>query len=409
MLDWLIIGGGIHGTHLALVLTQRAGVAHIRLRVLDPHTTLLDRWHACTSNTGMEFLRSGAVHHIDLHSEALTRFAREPAGQEYPDFIAPYRRPALDLFNAHAAYVIEHYGLHELLVVGRASGLVRCAGGWRVETGVGSLEARQVALAMGASEQPSRPAWAQQLGAAGAPVQHIFVPGFRRADLPAWTHAVVVGGGISAVQTALALARQQPGTVTLLARHPLRIHQLDSDPGWIGPKYQAGFQQIHDYAQRRTIIWQARHRGSVPPDVEIALLQSIKAAALRLVTAEVSSAILLPTGQVRLTLSDDGGTLTSDCVILATGFTSQRPGGAWLDAAVASLGLPVAPCGYPIVDPSLCWTEGLSALGPLAELEIGPVARNITGARQAAERICQAIRTETARPVSYRAVKGRTV
>lgn len=83
MLDWLIIGGGIHGTHLALVLTRRAGVAPERLRILDPHPTLLARWHACTANTGMTFLRSGAVHHLDLHPEALARFAKAPDGQPY--------------------------------------------------------------------------------------------------------------------------------------------------------------------------------------------------------------------------------------------------------------------------------------------------------------------------------------
>jgi cation diffusion facilitator CzcD-associated flavoprotein CzcO len=404
MLDWLIIGGGIHGTHLALVLTQRAGVDPERLRILDPHPSLLARWHTCTANTGMTFLRSGAVHHLDLHPEALARFAKEPAGQPYRRFIEPYRRPALDLFNAHSAHLIERYALHTLHLIGRACGLTRAEDGWRVETTDGSVETRQVALALGAAEQPHWPAWAQRGCIAGAPIQHIFAPGFCRADLSPWTHAVVVGGGISAAQTALALAQQQPGTVTLLTRHALRKHDLDSDPGWIGPKYQAGFQQITDYTQRRTTIQQARHRGSVPPNVAVQIRRAVKAETLRLVQAAVVDSHQADQGQIRLILADGAGTLTSDRVILATGFDPQRPGGAWLDAAVADQGLPVAPCGYPLVNSALCWADGLYVLGPLAELEIGPVARNITGARQAAERISQAGDTRR-----YRAIKGRKV
>ncbi|MFP4438824.1 MAG: FAD/NAD(P)-binding protein [Chloroflexaceae bacterium] len=406
MLDWLIIGGGIHGTHLVLVLTQRAGVDRERLRLLDPHPALLARWHACTANTGMQFLRSGAVHHIDLHPEALTRFATTPAGQPHRRFTEPYRRPGLALFNAHAAHLSNQYDLPALQIVARAHGLTRCTDGWRVETSAGSIAARRVALAIGSAEHLHWPEWARQLRNAGAPVQHIFAPDFCRAHLPPWKHALVVGGGISAAQTALALVERQPGSVTLLARHPLRVQQLDSDPGWTGPKYQAGFQQLRDYTRRRAVIRQARHRGSVPPDVAVHVRRAVKAETLRLLNAEVADATLTADGQVQLRLTGGVGTLTSDCVILATGFDPARPGGAWLDAAIANLGLPIAPCGYPIVDPVLCWAEGLYTLGPLAELEIGPVARNITGARQAAARICQAIDVRACRG-NYRAMKGR--
>jgi pyruvate/2-oxoglutarate dehydrogenase complex dihydrolipoamide dehydrogenase (E3) component len=184
----------------------------------------------------------------------------------------------------------------------------------------------------------------------------------------------------------------------------LRKHDLDSDPGWIGPKYQAGFQQITDYGQRRTTIQQARHRGSVPPNVAVQVRRAVKAEQLRLVQAEVAAAHQDGQWQIRLLLAAGADTLTSDRVILATGFEPQRPGGAWLGTTVTDLGLPVAPCGYPIVNQALCWADGLYVLGPLAELEIGPVARNITGARQAAERI-----SASSRLCGYRAIKGRRV
>ncbi|NCC37207.1 MAG: hypothetical protein EOM24_35145, partial [Chloroflexia bacterium] len=76
MLDWLIIGGGLHGTHLALVLTARAGVPAERLRILDPHAHLLAHWDRCTSATGMTYLRSTLVHHLALDPHDLWHFAR---------------------------------------------------------------------------------------------------------------------------------------------------------------------------------------------------------------------------------------------------------------------------------------------------------------------------------------------
>jgi hypothetical protein len=38
----------------------------------------------------------------------------------------------------------------------------------------------------------------------------------------------------------------------------------------------------------------------------------------------------------------------------------------------------------------LQWGPGLFVMGPLAELELGPTARNITGARAGAARIARA-------------------
>jgi len=42
------------------------------------------------------------------------------------------------------------------------------------------------------------------------------------------------------------------------------------------------------------------------------------------------------------------------------------------------------------VDKTLCWSPGLYVMGTLAELEMGPIAANIAGARQAARRLAAA-------------------
>lgn len=78
LLDWLIVGGGPQGVHLAVKLLGECGIAPSRLRVLDPADQLLSRWRACTATTGMSFLRSPAVHHLDLDAWSLMRFAGKP-------------------------------------------------------------------------------------------------------------------------------------------------------------------------------------------------------------------------------------------------------------------------------------------------------------------------------------------
>jgi len=141
------------------------------------------------------------------------------------------------------------------------------------------------------------------------------------------------------------------------------------------------------------MIARARHRGSVPPDVARRLRHAQRRQRLAHVVAEATVgpiADLLaagPPGTYTLTLDAAPGTLQVDRVVLATGFEAQRPGSPWLDAAIERHGLTCAACGYPVVDASLGWAEGLYVTGPLAELEIGPVARNIVGARLAAKRL----------------------
>ena len=83
-----------------------------------------------------------------------------------------------------------------------------------------------------------------------------------------------------------------------------------------------------------------------------------------------------------------------DRILLATGFESRRPGGDLVDDLIASASLPCARCGYPIVDETLRWHPRVYVSGPLAELEIGPVSRNIAGARRAGDRIVAAVRSE---------------
>lgn len=389
-LDWLLIGGGLHGVHIAARLLGDADVAPERLRIVDPGRDLLTRWRTCTATTGMTHLRSPSVHHLDLDPWSLKHFAGKWRGRRARPFAPPYDRPTLALFNAHCDRVIETFGLAELHVEARAMTCsVDCEG---VTVGLSTgdtLAAHNVVLAMGASEQPEWPPWAPR---GDARVHHIFEPGFD--GWPSSTETVaVLGGGISAGQVALRLVKEGH-RVHLVSRHPLRQHQFDSDPGWLGPKFMASFSRERCVDRRRALISRARHKGSVPPDIHRALRRAIEREQLHWHEGEIEA---LEPGTERLSLRLNAETvLEADRALLATGLATHRPGGEMLDDLIASASLPCADCGYPIVDSALRWHPRIYVSGPLAELELGPASRNIAGARRAGDRIVNAARVSGA-------------
>ena len=388
-LDWLIIGGGIHGVHIAARLLGESGVAPERLRIVDPGDRLLAHWRSCAATTGMTHLRSPGVHHLDLDPFSLLHFAgkrKKRKRRKTGLFAPPYDRPALALFNAHCDRVVETFGLANLHIQDRAAKCSVDRDGVGVQLSSGrEIAAQHLVLAIGASEQPEWPDWVPR---SHARVHHVFEPGFDGWPSSSAT-VVVIGGGISAVQVALRLV-EEGHRVHLVSRHALRQHQFDSDPGWLGPKCMERFHRERDFDRRRTLIAEARHKGSVPPDVRRALRRSIAGGQLLWHEGEVEG-FDARRDVLALRLVTHSG-LEAERVLLATGFTSTRPGGSMVDALIASASLPCARCGYPIVDSALRWHPRIHVSGPLAELELGPASRNIAGARLAGDRLVKAAR-----------------
>ncbi|MFO0590244.1 MAG: FAD-dependent oxidoreductase [Polyangiaceae bacterium] len=385
MLDWLVIGGGVHGTHLTLHLMRRGRVPQDRIRILDPHAVPLARWTSCTKNCGMGFLRSPFVHHIDLPADSLMHFTDKGIGKALKSFIDPFYRPSTPLFYAHSDHVIRKNKIEEMRIIGRAEGLSEIEGGYRVETAQGSIEARKILLAISPMDSPLWPEWALALKQSGAPIDHVFAMDFDRQKMPDFESAVVIGGGITGAQLTMALAKRRPGNVTLVTPHVPRVHRFDSNSGWMGPRNMQRFCTETDYCNRRAIIRQARHKGSMPAEVRGTLRRAAELGKLTVKVTMVTNGSF--DGREMILDCEDGTTLRASRVVLSTGFEQKRPGGAWLDRAIEEMGLPVSACGFPIVDPKLRWHGGIHCTGALAELELGPPARNIVGARHAAERI----------------------
>ena len=393
MLEWLIIGGGIHGTYLSNLLVHEVGVPPEDVRVLDPHPAPLALWQRHAAACGMTYLRSPSTHNIDLPVLSLYRFAMSTPGGR-PDFIPRYNRPSLDLFQRHCRSTIEARGLEALRISGRARVLYREGSGLSVETGAERLKARRVLLAIGLTEQPRWPRWARRLRDRGASIDHVFSSGFQRLSGDSMRRSIVVGGGLSAVQTALALSKEENKRVCVLSRHRLREVPFDFDPCWIGPKCMRGFLRI-PLEKRRPVIDDARLPGTVPAEVRAAFESALaEGRRLRFEKGRVDRASISSGGEIHLHV-EGGRILPADRVILATGFEAGRSGGRFVDNAVKRLKLPVAGCGYPLVGDDLQWGKGLFVSGPLAELRVGPCARNISGARNAGRLLLAYLKTKS--------------
>ena len=384
-LGWLIVGGGIHGVHVAARLIGEGGIPSEEVQILDPEPKLLTRWRARSQTIGMRHLRSPSVHHLGLDPLGLHAYAEGRWAGVRGLFAPPYDRPALSLFDAHCDAVIESLDLPSLHLRGKATSCELTEDGVHVQLMDGHhVRASQVVLAVGPPEQPQLPPWAHD--AAGR-VHHLFQPHFTGWPLEAQSVAVV-GGGISAAQAALRLV-DEGHEVHLIARHEFREHQFDSDPGWLGPKYMRGFARERSLDSRRQMITEARNKGSVPPDILRELMSSIRGGHIKLLRGEVAG-LHSTTHAVDVELSS-GDRLGVDTVLLATGFGNERPGGELVEGLIRDEGLPCSECGFPIVDEGLRWHPRVYVTGALAELVLGPTGRNIAGARRSAERILRSL------------------
>ncbi|WP_456278767.1 NAD(P)-binding domain-containing protein [Bacillus sp. AK128] len=387
MFDWIIVGGGIHGCTIATYLLK-SGVAQVEdLLIIDPNERLLFNWQCNTDRIGMEYLRSPGVHHIDVKSFSLERFGKQLGDRKC--FYGHYKRPSLDLFNEHCMNVIRETRLNQAFYQGKVVSLKRHGQSWNVHTNKGTyFSGKRVIVAISTSGEPVLPEWAKTIkGDASNHLHHIYDQtdlSLTNLNIP----IVVVGGGISAVHTVIKLSSLYPGKVSLLKRHPFRVHDFDSDPGWLGPKNMNAFKKINDYNERRRMIQNARHRGSIPNELHLKIRKLVKERMLFIVDGEVNS---LSTSHYKynflLHLNDGQQVMKANSLILATGFQSTLLEQSWLKQLIVDENLSCANCGFPIINENLEWCPHLYVTGPLAELEIGPVSRNISGARRAAERI----------------------
>ncbi|NUC73394.1 FAD/NAD(P)-binding protein [Haloterrigena sp. SYSU A558-1] len=414
MYDCVIVGGGVHGTYCCQRLLEDTALEREDLLLVDPHDRLLASFRRKAAACGMDELRSTFVQHVGTEPFGLESFA-ESRGREselrptpgYPP------RPTLSLFLDFADYVIERKGLadrHRQVAVesirrsaaGDGSLVLETDAGDEGGTGIengngdssgGQIRTRTCVLAIGHGGRYRYPPWADGVDA----ITHAW-DGFdpeRRAE-----ETVVVGGGITAVQLAIALAERE--RVTLCPRDDIAEATIEADPRWINWNHIEKHLHRHPPGSRARseTVREARNDGTVPPRLLERLERAVDGGDLAVRTGDVRSAREID-DRVRLLL-ENGGCCSAERAVLATGFAPvfEHP---FVDRVAASLDLERGHRGMPVLDDeTLAWRDAtgsetpLFVTGALAAGTVGPLAGNVAGARRAADRIARAI--EARRP-----------
>lgn len=109
--EYVIVGGGIHGTYLTNYLLTKTEHSHRDIRLVEPRERLLASFATKAHQCGMRTLRSTFVHHIDTEPFSLESFAEgADRGDELVSTENHPNRPTLELFLDHARYVIDRRG-----------------------------------------------------------------------------------------------------------------------------------------------------------------------------------------------------------------------------------------------------------------------------------------------------------
>ncbi|AFG37180.1 FAD/NAD(P)-binding protein [Spirochaeta africana] len=393
MLEWLIVGGGPHAVfHSRALLSRgpstsaprRAALSPSALQIIDPHPRLMQQWLAQCQACGMQFLRSSSSHCLDTDLRHLRRYARRH-GWDASHFLQPYARPSLELFARYSSDCIAEHHLEDRHIQARVVNLAPLSGresgdGYLATlSGDGSnqqLATRRILLAVGRS-LPPLPAWAESL-----PLDrtaHLLNPQHAHTinNLTAGQRVAIIGGGITGISAAIAIARQRqqhpasPPVALFTAAPPYR-NLFDFDPGFVGPKQL----QYFDAAPpdlRAAALQQSRNTGSVPPELLQQSHSLAESGAIRIHTQAVDAALA-----ARLAAD-------FDMILLATGLPMQLP--PIIKHTADSLGLPLSPDGLPILGDDCSWGKGIYVSGAAAALTVGPAAPNIIGAHLAFRRI----------------------
>jgi cation diffusion facilitator CzcD-associated flavoprotein CzcO len=385
--DIALIGAGPHALTLSAYLQQKAAKKRRNFLVFDPKGSWLQQWRHQFAALEIPHLRSPAVHHPDPNPFALRKFA-----EDYPDpFFPPYDLPKTPVFNEFCATVVERWQLRDR-VYGAAVTQILPLAPRRfqliLETGQ-IITARRVVLATGAARK-AIPPWVTQITTAYPPeaLSHAHSLDLRGQQLRG-DRILIIGGGLTSGHLAVgAMARQ--ARVTLIARRTWQEKLFDADPGWLGPKYLKEFAAEPDWSRRARAIRQARNGGSLPPAM---MLQLRRAARGGNIVLEDNCEVVRADwqGQEWRVQCQTGQVLHCDRIWLATGSQFDAARDPLLQDILAAYPTEIVD-GLPILDRQLripgcaCFV-----MGGYAALQVGPVARNLAGARMASDRIIPAL------------------
>ncbi|MBD2772159.1 FAD-dependent oxidoreductase [Iningainema tapete] len=388
--DLAIIGAGPHTLTLVTHLLQKRSSMRSRFLVLDKSGKWISRWQKQFAALEIPHLRSPAVHHPDPNPFALRKFAES----RQDELFAPYDLPGTKLFEDFCFDVIRVHQLQEQVIpldverIELLPDFSRPQFRLWLQDGQ-SIIARRVVLATGSSKL-QMPEWVNKLTHEYPQerICHSSTVDLRKLSLMG-ERVLIVGGGLTSGHLAVG-AISRGAKVHLMIRRQLQEKLFDAEPGWLGPKYLKEFFAQQDYEKRFEMIVQARNGGSMTGAMAMQLRREVRRDNLRIdENCQVVKADWL--GENWQVTCSDGSQHEYSRIWLSTGTKFDATSDALLQSVLEAYPIKIVN-GLPVLDEYLRWWGcELFLMGGLAALQVGPTARNLSGARMASEKIVSAI------------------
>lgn len=405
-IDIAIVGAGPQALTLVTHLLQKKKSMQDRFVVLDPAGDWLQQWQHQFAAYEIPHLRSPAVHHPDPNPHALRRFAESRSEELFP----PYDLPGTQLFQDFCRDVIRRWALQDRVIPAQVQQIEPFYHQRQQRFRLGLTDgrvliAKRVVLAI-AGGTPQIPVWVQTLWPiySSDRLRHSQQVDLRGLAV-AGERVLIVGSGQTSGHLALG-AINRGAMVTMMARRTFYEKLFDAEPGWLGPKYLKNFHAEPDWENRWQMIQSARNGGSLTPAIFTQLRRLERAGKLSFYEqCEVQSATR--TGNAwKVTCNhpdfqDCLAHLPIDRIWLATGSTIEVQNWSILSEVRDRYPLPMVQ-GLPVLDEHLSWPgcPNLFIMGGAAALQLGPIARNLFGAKLASERIVPALLNKAHRCLS---------
>ncbi|PLZ97325.1 FAD-dependent oxidoreductase [Fischerella thermalis CCMEE 5268] len=388
--DLAIIGAGPHALTLVTHLLQKRQTMWGKFLVFDKSGRWMSRWQNQFAALEIPHLRSPAVHHPDPNPFALRKFAESRPHEFFP----PYDLPGTRLFNDFCQDVIRRYSLQQQVIplgvtrIEPLPHLFRPSLRLWLQDGQ-SIIARRVVLATGSSKL-QLPDWVNQITSRYPEHKlcHSSSVDLRKLWLTS-ERVLIVGGGLTSGHLAVG-AISRGAKVDLMIRRHLQEKLFDAEPGWLGPKYLKGFFAEQDYQKRFDTILQARNGGSMTPAMGMQLRREVRSGNLR-INENCQVVMAQWMGEKWRVQCSDGSQHEYSRIWLSTGTKFDVTSEALLQEVLEVYPIKIVN-GLPVLDEYLR-VPGceLFLMGGLAALQVGPTARNLSGARMASEKIVPAI------------------
>lgn len=385
-IDLAVIGAGVHALTFITHLLQKRAKMQGRFLVFDPSGEWMTVWNRQFAALEIPHLRSPAVHHPDPNAFALRKFAESRGSELFP----PYDLPGTKLFKDFCEDVISRWQLNDQVVplaVNRIEPLVSrfrlCLENGQV------IIARRVVLATGSGKEQI-PRWVEAVKDEYPKDKlcHSKSVDLRKLQLVG-EKILIIGGGLTSGHLAIG-AISRGAKVHLMMRRQLQEKLFDAEPGWLGPKYLKGFFAESDFEKRFVMIQEARNGGSMTPAVGMELRRQARNG--NLIQDENCEVVKIEWLANRfLVQCSDGNIHEFEQIWLSTGTKLDVTKEPLLEDVFDVHSIPVVN-GLPILDESLRWQGcDLFVMGGFAALQVGPTARNLSGARMASEKIVAAL------------------